>query len=59
MIDACELRDLIREYGAMDNVDDETYEALYDFGIWYADKVNARDAILSDRTPLASSQLTT
>jgi hypothetical protein len=44
------LRDLIKEYGA--EVDDETYKAVYDFGIWYADQQEAEDVILSDWTPL-------
>jgi hypothetical protein len=49
MIDAAELRDLIRQYGA--EVDDAAYQAVYGFGIWYADQQNASEVVLSDWTP--------
>lgn len=57
MINPSELRDLIREYGV--GVNPQQYEIIYDFGIWYADKVDAGEVVLSDWTPLASPQLTT
>jgi len=49
MIDPLELRDLIRQYGA--EVDEQVYQAVYDFGVWYADKQGAGDVVLSDWTP--------
>ena len=49
MIDTEELRDLIKQYGA--EVDAVTYQAIYDFGIWYADQQNASEVVLSDWTP--------
>lgn len=57
MINPSELRDLIREYGV--GVNPQQYKIIYDFGIWYADKVDAGEVVLSDWTPLASPQLTT
>lgn len=50
MIDAQELRDLIKQYGA--EIDDAAYQLVYNFGIWYADKQDAGDVILSDWTPI-------
>ncbi|HTG95711.1 MAG TPA: hypothetical protein VL866_24125 [Pyrinomonadaceae bacterium] len=50
MIDPAELRDLIKQYGA--EVDDEAYKDVYDFGIWFADKQDASDVVLSDWTPV-------
>lgn len=57
MIDPAELRDLIREYGS--TIDFEKYEAIYSFGIWYADKRGAGDVVLSDWTPLQHQGLET
>jgi len=55
VIDAAELRDLIKRYG--ESVDHKTYQAVYNFGIWYANEKDRSDVVLSDWTPRSTAKL--